>query len=57
MSLSLEGLVKKVYRAHKMSVGVLRGFSFVALYVVEHTPVDPVGMTYLQMGIKMHVRV
>ena len=33
MSLNLKGLVKKVYRAFKMSVGVLVGFSFVALYV------------------------
>ena len=31
MSLNLKGLVKKVYRAFKMSVGVLVGFSFVAL--------------------------
>ena len=36
MSLSLKGLVEKVYRAFKMSVGVLVGFSFVALYVYVH---------------------
>ena len=36
MSLSLEGLVKKVYRAFKMSVGVFVGFSFVALYVYAY---------------------
>ena len=32
MSLSLEGLVKKVYRAFIVSVGKIQGFSFVALY-------------------------
>ena len=32
MSLSLKGLVKKVYRAFKMSVGVLVPFSSVAPY-------------------------
>ena len=32
-SLSLKGLVKKVYRAFKRPVGVLVGFSFVALYI------------------------
>ena len=31
-SLSLKGLVEKVYRAFKVSVGVFRHFSFVALY-------------------------
>ena len=36
-SLSLKGLVKKVYRAFKMSVGVLVGFSFVALYSAHCT--------------------
>ena len=35
MSLNLKGLVKKVYRAFKMSVGVFVGFSSVALYVLR----------------------
>ena len=32
LSLSLEGLVKEVYRAFIVSVGEIQGFSFVALY-------------------------
>ena len=39
MSLNLKGLVKKVYRAFKMSVGVFVGFSFVALYAYAYSTV------------------
>ena len=49
LSLSLKGLVEKVYRAFKMSVGVLVGFSFVALYVKLKLTIND-GATRTKLG-------